>query len=232
MRFVYLTKENGRIKLDKGEVEHLKALRKRSPLTIQGLLDSQLYEVVLEGHKNNWEVVSYDYLRDVDSPDNLPVIWFPLIDWKRLEFGLEKLCEIGSFQVRFFYSDHSSFKDRQVEQFQKKLPRLNKLVRQACQQSGNLLAPYLHLPASFNELITRIDSQTLVMSELDESDSVSLEQAWKEAKTVVVGPEGGFSQNEFENIKKSGATLVHVPGPIFRAETAIIFAASGFRFFS
>jgi 16S rRNA (uracil1498-N3)-methyltransferase len=47
---------------------------------------------------------------------------------------------------------------------------------------------------------------------------------------VLVGPEGGFDQEEVRQAGEAGARMVHLPMPVLRTETAGVAVASILRF--
>ena len=110
--------------------------------------------------------------------------------------------------------------------------RWNTLLQEACKQSGNLFVPVLHEPVSLNVALDEIKNAGMssfygaVASESKQMLSLGGgEVAW------LVGPEGGFSDEEIKQIADSGASPLNLGPCIMRVETAAVCGVSALNCF-
>ena len=116
------------------------------------------------------------------------------------------------------------------------IERIEAIIREAVQQSGSQ-APELIGPVSFSEALGMAEGRTLllhqsalgeepkrlsdVLSDLDGTVPVSM----------MIGPEGGFSDRECALACSEGAVAVLLNTNILRAETAAIYTAAAIQSF-
>lgn len=143
---------------------------------------------------------------------------------------LEKAVELGVIELKPFFSDFS-FLRTQDEVWQKKVPRFQKIITSATQQSGRGELLQLAPPLSLKELLAtfnRTEQATGLFAyegqaALSAKDGVSrlrrdnLEQVW-----VFVGSEGGFSDMEVETFRQLGLPSVTLGAQVLRVETACV----------
>lgn len=101
--------------------------------------------------------------------------------------------------------------------------RWRSLLREACKQSGNLFLPELYPPCPLAQAIAEIKSAGMpafygaVSKNAGKFSPVSgPDIAW------LVGPEGGFSEDEERKMSASGLTSLHIGPYIMRVETAAV----------
>jgi 16S rRNA (uracil1498-N3)-methyltransferase len=151
--------------------------------------------------------------------------WMPLIKPARLEFAIEKITEMGVSRIIIFSSDNTGNKQRPAD-----MKRLNRIIRSAVEQSGNCWKPELVLDNSLDSLLKSNDT-TVVVAEQSLNDSVSrsLQTENNHRLSLLVGPEGGFSDREKETLQLIGAVHKNLGTNILRAETAMIALLSQFN---
>ena len=107
-----------------------------------------------------------------------------------------------------------------------KSDRLNRIVLASCKQSGRLSAMTIHKTLQFNELLTKLSEfDYIIFANEKESTSASsvLGQLNRNSKiAIIVGCEGGFSEDEAQSIISIGAKSISLGKLILRAETASI----------
>lgn len=94
--------------------------------------------------------------------------------------------------------------------------RMKKIVVEASEQSNRNSVPEIATPIKFNEL----PFSDIVVADERAAYGMQMQNEYKNHKAVLIGPEGGFSDAEFEILDKN-----HVPGislgkTILRAELA------------
>lgn len=95
--------------------------------------------------------------------------------------------------------------------------RIKKIIVEASEQSGRNSIPKLLPVIKFEQL----DKSNLVYAdERTVNDTVS--KSLVAGTCLLIGPEGGFSDSEFEIMEKSGAKSISLGKTILRAETAAV----------
>ena len=108
--------------------------------------------------------------------------------------------------------------------------RWEKILQEATRQCGREQVPELSAPLVWEEALEILSAFDLVLF-LYEGDGPSLRSCLEsrpkaERVLLLVGPEGGWSPREVEDVLRRGAQVVHLPTPILRAETAPLVAAA------
>ncbi len=149
--------------------------------------------------------------------------WLPVIKASRLEFAVEKLCELGVQNICLMECDFTSNAKKAVD-----MKRLKRLLVSALQQSRNPWMPTLHAPRPLGKLLQEGGSKLLLADQ--EASTLNVEQILQSGSTrldaqhftICCGPEGGFSGEELVALKRSGCLPVGLGPCILRAETAIL----------
>lgn len=98
--------------------------------------------------------------------------------------------------------------------------RMQKIIIEASEQSNRNSVPKLLSPIKFEDL----DLMDCIVA--DERAAHGKEIADRDIRysKILIGPEGGFSDSEFEKIDKSGAIGLSLGKTVLRAETAAVVA--------
>ena len=153
-----------------------------------------------------------------------------LLKKKKLEMVVQKVTELGLASFTPLTSQNCVVKDLS----HKECERLRQTAEEACQQSGRTTLPKLNELCSLPEFVRSCvkkghkvflfhqDSEKTMLKR----DEVALSLG--QELTIIVGPEGGFSEEEVEKVIALGANVRLLPGHILRAETAAIAATTLF----
>ena len=116
--------------------------------------------------------------------------------------------------------------------FQKKLPRLQKIAQAAAQQSGRGIIPVvapLHSLEMAAERMTALDVP-IVLYESEGGISFSKVRADAKSYGLMIGSEGGFDPQEIALLQEKGVQTVWLGKRILRCETAPLTALSVLMF--
>ncbi|GAA0482800.1 16S rRNA (uracil(1498)-N(3))-methyltransferase [Salinibacillus aidingensis] len=152
----------------------------------------------------------------------------------KLDLIVQKGTELGAHAFIPFKGDRSIVKWDQ-KKADKKIRRLEKIAKEAGEQSHRTSIPSIHHMKSFKELLLAADQfdHLIVASEVEakkESPTllgniISTIQP-DEHVLIVVGPEGGFSQQELEQLMKENFYFTRFGPRILRTETAPLYFLS------
>lgn len=164
----------------------------------------------------------------------------PLLRGGRFEWALQKLTELGVRSVIPFFAKHNVVKAEGKKGADKdrgeKAGRWATVMREAAEQCERGLVPSLSATTSFNQLISEAARNydiSLICAERRQSvllSSLARQMSGSQAPcrtiAVIVGPEGGFAQEEIDIAIECGIKPVSLGPRILRSETAAIFAVS------
>ena len=104
----------------------------------------------------------------------------------------------------------------------KKQGRFQRIAAEAAKQSGRAVVPEIAPPVSVAAMCRDFAGYDLVLVPWEEERGHGIRQNWQGQKNVaiVIGPEGGISAQEIEQMNASGAVPVTLGPRIFRTETA------------
>ena len=113
----------------------------------------------------------------------------------------------------------------------KKQERWQKIAREACKQSGRCMMMPVDAPISFKELLRRLPGHAAAIVPWEDAQGYSLRSFHQEHPNVrdvaiVIGPEGGISPEEIDQMKEAGCRSVTLGPRILRTETAGLSAMS------
>jgi 16S rRNA (uracil1498-N3)-methyltransferase len=143
---------------------------------------------------------------------------------ERMELIIQKTTELGVSVILPFQSEKSiSLDERETKQ--KKAHRWQHIAVKAVQQSRRAKIPYIGACRSIQEVLEDCHEDGLKIV-LWEKGGENLKRVLKQHPTqkiyVMVGPEGGFKEQEVKLVKKEGFIPIKLGQRILRTETAAI----------
>jgi 16S rRNA (uracil1498-N3)-methyltransferase len=148
---------------------------------------------------------------------------------ERMDFIVQKAAELGVAAIVPVQSRHGVVRldESAMERRQR---HWQAVAIAACEQCGRNRIPELHAPVSFEEACAgSAGAQARVL--LDPAGSRSLAQALESpaakpmiSVSVLIGPEGGFGEDEMALARDQGFQIVSLGPRVLRAETAPIAA--------
>ncbi len=142
---------------------------------------------------------------------------------EKLELITQKSVELGVSRIVTFTSRYTDAKYRKLD-LTKKMERIQKISKEAVRQCGRTRIPPVTGPIPFQELENEIGQLDTVFLFFEKKmEKAEFRQEFTPGTLgIIVGPEGGFSDEEAERLTKSGSISIHLPGRILRTETAAI----------
>ncbi len=224
---------NDKIIVDTDDVLHItKALRYREGDVI----------TVCDGRKNDYicsilslskERIECDILErraNLAEPSIDLTLFLALPKGDKADFVIQKSVELGASHIVLFESENSVAKaPRDERSLSKKLEKWRKTSLEAAKQCGRGIIPSVEGIFSFEEALDRasVSQYTLFLYEKEGETSLA-DFDWERAEDVslIVGPEGGFSEAEVLDAEESGACPVTLGKRILRLETAAVSAVA------
>ena len=138
----------------------------------------------------------------------------------KFEFLIQKLSEVGVSTLVPFESSFTIAKPKDKEE------RYQKLAKEACKQCGRSVPLTIEKSIKFKELLNIIKQHQVVYFAYEHAlkgDFSGIEN--KNDIAIIVGSEGGFSEEENKLILEAGAKSVTLGKRILRCETACVIMA-------
>jgi 16S rRNA (uracil1498-N3)-methyltransferase len=152
-----------------------------------------------------------------------------LLKGKKMNFLIQKSTELGVASLRPFRSQYCAVYDDAAG----KIPRWQRIAREACKQCNRPKPPAVCKTADFTDLLaaTGQEHHDLKLIFWEETGGKTLQEILGplqqiKSSMVIIGPEGGFSSAEVEDALAAGFTAVTLGRQILRSETAAIAAIS------
>jgi len=145
----------------------------------------------------------------------------------RFEWFLEKATEIGIQEITPIFCDRSERKVINADRFEK-------IIVSAMKQSNETFFPKLNDAISFKEFIKQKNEGLQFIAHCEETDRKSLKEALKpnENVTLLIGPEGDFSEKEIALAIENNFQPVTLGNTRLRTETAAVVACHSVVFFN
>jgi 16S rRNA (uracil1498-N3)-methyltransferase len=149
----------------------------------------------------------------------------------RMDEVVEKGTEIGISSFLFYYSEKSYARFGDEKSTRNKTARLVRVARAAAKQSKRTLIPEIREFILFAELLPLARDYHLALIAENKPESKSVEETILPSPDIgklllMVGPESGLTDDEFDMAVSAGFKPVSLGGRRLRAETAgIIFPA-------
>lgn len=173
--------------------------------------------------------VIFDILSSQKNPAEASkklTVYMALPKSDKLEFVVQKMCELGAANLVAFESDFCIAK--LWKKGDNKRQRLQKIADEACKQSGRSIPLQVDEPITFKQLLTKLSSHQLNLFFYENTAGrlrdISFENI--ENMSIIIGSEGGFSEKEAAQILEHGAVHIGLGKRILRCETAAVTAAS------
>ena len=139
----------------------------------------------------------------------------------RFEWFLEKVTEIGVNEITPIICEHS---ERKVV----KQDRMERVIQAAMKQSLRAFMPKLNPAVTFSEFLEKEHDGLKFIAHCQEEEKVELKRRVAADKdiTILIGPEGDFSNNEIQKAYEKGFLPVSLSEARLRTETAAIVACN------
>ena len=171
--------------------------------------------------------VIHELSNDVEIKEDITLL-FALTKGDKTDLVLQKATELGVKKVALITSERTvvSYDNKDID---KKLARFFKIMKEASEQSHRVIVPELLGIFNLKDLPKEVFSDiNYVAYEKDASKTNEMFEGLTKGKSIsiLVGPEGGFSEQEINNLTKQGFIRTSLGKRILRAETAAIYALS------
>lgn len=217
-----ITEDTKSFVFDKEESKHIiKVMRKKQGdilFVTNGLGFLFKTEIIIAmDTKCSVQIVSFEKSEPLKYHLHLAVAPTKMND--RYEWFLEKATEMGISEITPIICDHSERKFVKTDRF-------DKIIQSAMKQSLQYYLPKLNEPIAFKDFMKIKNSGRNFIAHCEETDKKSLKDVLlpNENITIMIGPEGDFSDKEIKIALENNYIPVSLGNTRLRTETAAVVA--------
>ena len=217
--FVHLSKE------DEHHVCHVMRMKKGDEIEVVD--NAHLFLCRIDSFNPLTISVIHEIANDVEIKEDITLL-FALTKGDKIDLVLQKATELGVKKVALIESERTvvNYEGKDID---KKLERFKKIMKEASEQSHRLIVPELLGVYNLKNLPSNLLSDLNYVAY--EKDANHIDEAFQglekgKSISILIGPEGGFSEQEINHLTKQGFIRTSLGKRILRAETAAIYALS------
>jgi len=137
----------------------------------------------------------------------------------RMDYTVQKATELGVYCMQPLFSRRVEVRLDDKRRI-KRLAHWRRVAVSACEQSGRVVVPQILEPVSLGDWLVHADDTQQLVLDPDVNDKLSDCTIAGDSVSVLVGPEGGFSRQELNEILAAGAVAASLGPRVLRTESA------------
>jgi len=138
---------------------------------------------------------------------------------ERMDYVLQKATELGVFRIQPLISQRVEVRLDAARQ-DKRMLHWQGVVTSACEQSGRAIVPEVKGPLSLTDWLSAADFPVSLILDPLACERLSGVTLQGDSIAVLVGPEGGFTEDEVKTARENGLLAVSMGPRVLRTETA------------
>lgn len=194
---------------------HVMRLKPSDKLLCFNGIDGEWEAIITESGKKKWHILPQKQTRKQNTTP-FCALCPALIKKDNFDLVLQKATELNVSDIYPLKLEHSVVSTLNMS-------RAQSILIEAAEQSERLSLPRLHPVMNLKDFLKILPSDVNLyyLSEREESTAPT---TTSKKPAFVVGPEGGFTNEELKLLAHANALKLHFPETILRAETASIAA--------
>lgn len=149
----------------------------------------------------------------------------------KMEWIVQKAVELGVYAIVPVYTEHCVKRNTKADaKANVKIERLQKIAESAAGQSMRGIVPSVVMPMEWDKALKNVKEKEKMLNivayekERDTTIKSVIDKNEVEEISLWIGPEGGFSKKEVQDMEDASFELVSLGSRILRTETAAIAA--------
>ena len=177
--------------------------------------------VITDINKKNIKVYIDSRFENQKNPTIHLRLFQSLSSSEKMDWIIQKSVELGVGSIIPMYSKRSNIK-LQGSRAEKKLSHWQQVIISACEQSGRSSLPKISLPKKIEECLNQENANhlKLILSPKEKNNLQSINNSSVKNIDIMIGPEGGFAEEELNQAIKSNFVPIGLGPRILRTETA------------
>lgn len=144
------------------------------------------------------------------------ILYCSILKKDNFEFVIQKACEVGVDEVVPIITERTIKNNLNLE-------RLNKISKEACEQSGRIELMKIGEIRYFEKCLNNKNDLNILFDFVDKK-IINYKLNEKQIG-IFIGPEGGFTEKEVELAKKNNFEILRLGDNVLKAETASVVAS-------
>ncbi len=221
-----ISKKDNTLLLNQNDLNHIKTvMRMKENDEIIVVYENKSYICSL--NKDLMSANIKEIFKEYKEKNNFKV-YVPLLSEEKMSFILQHGTELGITEFVVVMYSHCKYKLPKKD-FDKKLIRWNKILKEAAEQSYRLEKPKLEKITEIKDIES--DANVNILCSLDKNnvkrltDVLTLDNC-SDTMNIVFGPEGGLSNIEEDILVEKGYTKTSLGDDVLRTETVPLMIAS------
>ena len=217
--------QGGYIALDKETLAHLRVLR-LTPQEIFAVCNGAGldYHCILDDDRA--KILSSE--KNMAEPTVRATVYLAFTRGERMEWAIQKSVELGAYAICLFPAARAVVKYDE-KGLSKKQIRWQKIAEEAAKQSGRGQIPQICAMSHYKVAMEKAANADLALFFYENERKRKLscvlgERSQYKTVSLVIGPEGGFTEDEVQVASELGLTSVSLGQRILRCETAPVAA--------
>lgn len=223
----YFSKEENLIEIKGKEVKHIQVLR----FNVGDTLVINEYVCKIQSmHSNYIELAIVGNAKKQGEPAINLTLYAAVLKGEKIELVIQKAVELGVKTISPFISKNTIVRLDEKARI-KKREKFQVIANEACKQCGRTDLVEVHDIIDLDNITNLIlNTDINIFAYENEQNKLSLKEAMEYTKkklykniAVIIGPEGGFTQDEARDLKNmENVKCISLGSRILRAETAAI----------
>ena len=163
------------------------------------------------------ELVLSEHRRNEAEPKREVTLYCAVLKRENFEWVVQKATEVGVREIVPIIT-------KRTIKLGLNLERLQKIMKEAAEQSGRGIVPALREPANFQEALDLAGDRTNIVFDAS-GENLSKIDTHPQSMNIWIGPEGGWDLEEVERARETKCKIAHLGPLTLRAETAAVVAS-------
>lgn len=174
---------------------------------------------IIEYYKNGVELELLEVKDNQNEPSKEAILYCSILKKENFELVVQKATEIGIKRIVPLIT-------ARTVKLNLKTDRLEKIVKEAAEQSGRGMLPVVSEPMIFSEVLNDVRGNAINLFFHPEGSGFDRKELLARQKIgIFIGPEGGWTDEEVSMGRAANCEVVTLGRLTFRAETAAIIAS-------
>ncbi len=198
---------------------------------IEVVSEGYLYIGIIENlTKKEVELRIIGCYKDKKEPIAKIHLYQGLAKGSKMDYIIQKGTEVGIDKITIVEMDRSVSRISSDKKKVSKLERWRKIAEEAAKQSKRGKIPEVVDAISSDDMILELKNKKNILVAYEEEEKISIKNViskiTEEEINIIIGPEGGISKEEINQLKNVGAKTMSLGPRILRTETAGLVMAS------
>lgn len=178
-----------------------------------------LARLIVAKKKVSAEIISKQQNNYCDSPLEIEIVQ-AIGKSDRMDYLIQKGSELGASHFRLFNSERTQTTVKK-DRAHKKLEHWRGVAISACEQCGRQLIPQLDFIDNFENALSKVQNSFRLLLDFEGQPLKQLLAGFKSGQkiSILIGPEGGFNQQEINQAKAAGFLSCSLGNRVLRMET-------------